>query len=119
MMSRLRSSLALGLVCLIALTAVHVGAIRGQAKVAGSIVVCSSGGVVNVAVDADGRPVGPAHECPDCIMSVLAALDLTVPGAVDARQVSSAIWADHIQQELSREGLTANARGPPSVSRLA
>lgn len=116
MMPRLRSVLALGLACLIALTAVHVGMIRGQAKVAGSIVICSGGGAVNVAVDTDGNPVGPLHECPDCVVSVLAALDLPAVNPVHAPQPATALWAEPSTAARSLVALTANARGPPLAS---
>jgi hypothetical protein len=41
---------------------------------AGEMVICAGGAAVTVAVDSGGNPVGAPHWCPDCVISLLAAL---------------------------------------------
>ena len=100
----------------VALTAGMVGAARGQAQVAGQMVICSGQGVVTITVDAEGNPTGPVHVCPDCVLSFLAAAeaaplaDLTVPGW------SFADWAPAPHAHRSGGPVVAPmARGPPSL----
>jgi len=116
MTGRGASSLSFLLALVIAATAVHVGVVRGQAKAAGSIVLCTGSGPVGVAVDADGAPVGPVHVCPDCVMSVLAAPDapaVAVRRAAMARRLS--FVPGHVAG-VSRAAARPRARGPPRPS---
>lgn len=104
------------LALLIAVTAIHVGAMRGQAKAAGSIVVCTGTGPVSIAVDAQGRPVGPAHVCPDCVMTLLAAVDApaVAPHRVaPCRRISFAAPRVAVRP---RARARPRARGPPRLS---
>ncbi len=73
-MIRMRPLLALFLCTVIVATGGAMAAARGQAAVAGQIVLCTGSGPVTVEVDAQGQPVGPVHICPDCAMSLLAAV---------------------------------------------
>lgn len=100
---------------LIAVTAVHVGVMRGQAKAVGSIVLCTGTGPVGVAVDAAGQPVAPVHVCPDCVISVLAAVDApaTVPHRAAARRL---FFVPKPVSARSRAGARQRARGPPHLS---
>lgn len=63
------------------LTAQAMAVARGQTSATGEMVICTGAGVVTVAVDADGNPTGPAHICPDCALSLIAA----APAAPQAR----------------------------------
>ncbi len=56
------------------LTAGVVGAARGQAAAAGEIVICAGQGPVTIQIDADGNPTGPPHWCPDCVLTLFAAV---------------------------------------------
>ena len=69
--SPMRALPALTLAILIVLTSQTLAMARGQATASGQMVFCSVGQVVTVSVDAEGKPVGPAHICPDCVMHVL------------------------------------------------
>lgn len=113
MLRRFSPFLSVLLALVIAVAAVHVGAIRGQAKAAGSIVLCTGTGPVSVAVDADGQPVGPVHVCPDCAMSLLAAADapaVAVERVAMTRRVS--FQGTHVAG-ASRGLVGPRARGPP------
>ncbi|MGS4947166.1 hypothetical protein ACVDG3_16945 [Meridianimarinicoccus sp. RP-17] len=116
MVRRSAPFLSVLLALVIALTAIHAGAMRGQAKAAGSIVLCTGTGPVSVAVDADGQPVGPVHVCPDCVMSLLAAVDAPSPvphAAAPARRLSFAQAGVALR---SRAVVGPRARGPPHPS---
>jgi hypothetical protein len=75
-----------GLMLAMVLTAITVGHARGQAPVAGQMVLCVGTQIVTVSVDADGQPVTVTHACPDGIMALAGPLvppvALVVPGAV-------------------------------------
>jgi hypothetical protein len=53
-----------------ALSTVGAGHARGQAQVAGHVVICSGHGIVTVPVDASGTPVERQVLCPDCVVSL-------------------------------------------------
>lgn len=106
----------LGLTLAILLTAQVVGMARGQAQVAGEMVICSGGAVVTVQTDANGNPIGPVHICPDCAMTLLAAhaapvWEITLP--VSLRFIA---WDPSESASVApRPVIVAVARGPPSV----
>lgn len=80
-----------GLVLAMVLTALSVGHARGQARVAGEIVLCVGTQVVTVSVDADGQPVTATHTCPDAVMALAAPLVapvVPVPPRAVARPVA-------------------------------
>lgn len=59
--------------CLLtALTSVSLAVARGAPQPVDRIVLCTGSGALSVAVDARGRPVGPPHHCPDCILAFCA-----------------------------------------------
>lgn len=102
-----------GLALAMVLTALTVGHARGQARVAGQIVLCVGTQVVTVSVDASGQPVTTTHACPDGILALagplVAAVALPLPGAV-ARALS------HRAPDLSAPSLRPiedRARAPP------
>ena len=73
MIRRLRPLSAILLALCLVVTAESMALARGQATAAGEIVICTGAGLVTVAVDAEGDPVAPAHICPDCALSLIAA----------------------------------------------
>jgi hypothetical protein len=103
------------LALVLALTSVTMAQARGQAMAVGQIVICSGGGIVSVPVDAEGRPTGPAHLCPDCALGLFAA----APAAFGVL-VRSADWRP--QAPLPVPGIAPaaptktpqSARGPPA-----
>jgi len=111
-----RSLVSVLLALLVAVTAIHVGSLRGQAKAAGSIVLCTGTGPVSIAVDADGQPVGPAHVCPDCVLSVLAAVDAPAAALHRCPTGRRLSFAAARVAGRSRAGACPRARGPPRLS---
>lgn len=78
--------------------------------------ICSDGQTRLLGVDAAGRPVGPVHLCPDCVIGASAA----PPGALPpperpAGRVSRAEWpVPHAAMAQARP--QPSARGPPVLS---
>jgi hypothetical protein len=64
------TGLALGMI----VTALSVGHARGQARVAGEVVLCVGTQVVTVTVDENGQPVTSTHTCPDGVLKLAAPL---------------------------------------------
>lgn len=115
-MFRLRPILHLTLVLTVLLTAQVMGAARGQARVAGEMVICSGQGVVTLRVDADGNPVGPPMICPDC------ALTLLVQGAPEGGSlappvsVAPVIWPRPLAASVKPiTPVHSQARAPPGT----
>lgn len=66
------------------LTAQAAAVARGQPEPVGEMVICTTGGLITVAVDAEGNPVGPAHVCPEATAGLVAPLQTAhgvTPGA--------------------------------------
>jgi hypothetical protein len=107
--------LSLFLALVVILTSQQLALARGQAMAAGEMVLCVGGGMMTVAVDATGKPVGPAHVCPDGVMS-LAGTDL--PPMI-LPQTGTVTVAD-LPLGMAQNGTAALvaspiARGPPSL----
>ena len=116
MMRSLRETFGLLLATLIVITAVHVGAARGQAQVAGSIVLCTGGGPVTVSIDADGQPVGPLKTCPDCVVSILSGLDAPVLQMLHAVRLQRLVFGRSRVPGRAHRARKPPARGPPRMS---
>jgi hypothetical protein len=108
--------LSIVLTLLVAVTAIHAGAMRGQAKAAGLIVLCTGSGPVSVAVDADGQPVGSTHVCPDCVMSVIAAADGSASLPRRIAMARRLCFGPTPMAGRSRHLARPCARGPPRLS---
>lgn len=96
-------------------TAGMAGAARGQAKAVGEIVICSGQGAVTLAIDADGNPAGPAHWCPDCVLTLLAAVSDPVASLVAPAHFSAAGRGQAFALRAACAPSHAQARGPPVV----
>ncbi|WP_134724490.1 hypothetical protein [Paracoccus luteus] len=70
----MKRALHLSLILLLVVTGLSLGAARGQARVAGQIVLCAGGAAVVQSVDSDGQPVGRTMVCPDMALSLLEAV---------------------------------------------
>lgn len=108
------NTLRLSLILLLVLTGVTLGAARGQARIAGEIVLCSGSTVMTVAVDDQGQPVKHMMICPDMALSLMLGIHdtpsiLVVEQLVTASQAAPASTSvSGIQTDFAR------ARGPPS-----
>ncbi len=104
------------LALLIGLTAQQMALARGQAMAAGQVVLCIGGQAVSVAVDDSGKPVGPAHICPDCALGFLSLLLPGTPGLPPPPGPQL-----HLAYLLPQTALPAphglpQPRGPPSLT---
>ena len=114
MMSRiLRSTVAIVLALLLAVTSVTLAVARGQTRIAGEIVICSGNGFTTVSVDDHGNPVEAVHICPDMALGLIAALD-HAPLVVE-RPAGRASDLILVEPRLlrSRSFVVVRARGPP------
>ncbi len=68
----LRACLSVLLAVTLVVTAQTLAAARAQPAPAGTMVICAAQGLVTVAVDAQGEPVGPPHICPDGALALMA-----------------------------------------------
>lgn len=104
------------LVLVVILTSQQLALARGQALAAGEMVLCVGGGMMTVAVDAQGRPVGPAHVCPDGVMSfvgtALPAMILPQTGTVTVADLPQGA-AQNMAAALVAQPI---ARGPPGLA---
>ncbi|MFP4569433.1 hypothetical protein [Rhodosalinus sp.] len=64
--------LALLLALTLVVTAQSAALARTQNVPAGAVVICTGGGLVTIEIDAEGKPTGPAHVCPDAVASLAA-----------------------------------------------
>lgn len=78
----MRGPVHLLLALIVALSSVTMAQARHQPRMVGEAVLCTERGALAVAVDAQGRPVGPMLPCPDCVPAPVA-----VPGAAPALPV--------------------------------
>lgn len=81
-MTRPRSLLACLCAIVLAATSVPMAVARAQAPAAGLVELCIGERSVTLAVDADGRPLGHRHLCPDCVPAVTTDLPPAAQGPV-------------------------------------
>ncbi|MCB2136019.1 MAG: hypothetical protein KDE08_08770 [Rhodobacteraceae bacterium] len=105
---------SLALALLLLATTVAAGFARGQTQVNGTyVVLCSGGGLVQVALDDSGQPTGAGHLCPDLVLGLLVALDLPPAGAIPSLTPSRPV---HVDVVILAPGVIApspGARDPP------
>jgi len=116
-MNRLRPLVAILLAAMLAFGSGAMAVARGQAAAAGAVVLCTGEGIVSVPVDLSGNPVGPAHICPDCALSLFAAhaappLELARPLTL----VGSLEVQPPAPLPAGRTIAAYHARGPPILS---
>lgn len=73
----MRIYLALGLALVMVLTGHAAAAMKGGNAAVGQMVLCTGSGPVTVYTDSEGQPVEAPHHCPDCILHLLDAANLT------------------------------------------
>lgn len=78
-MAGMKAALHLMVILLLALSSVSLGAARGQARVAGEVVLCAGARVTTIRVDQNGTPVDHVMICPDMALSLLAGLTAVPP----------------------------------------
>jgi hypothetical protein len=118
-MSRIFRPIGLLILCF-ALVAgsVSMAVARGQAAALSqggtTLVICSGYGVMTVTLDAEGKPVGPVHLCPQCLAGLAAymppGLAAVLPKILPSEK-AAALEGAH--QPRSAGVLVTRARGPP------
>ncbi|MGL4310433.1 MAG: hypothetical protein ACRCSU_08085 [Paracoccaceae bacterium] len=68
----MRALLALILSLALAATGQVMASARGQVMAGLPVEICSVDGLITVTLDAEGRPTGPAHLCPDLVLGFFA-----------------------------------------------
>jgi hypothetical protein len=88
---------------------------RGQVMTQrGEVVLCTGQGLVTVALDDRGEPVGPAHICPDCALSVFATFAMHAPGLPQpAFRLLAVLAPARAPAPASLPAPQPAARGPP------
>ena len=100
----------------VAVTAMGVAAAsaRGQAVAGGqAVVLCSGGGIVQVALDADGNPTGDSHLCPDLAAALLGAFRITLPSIARPESAGEALAPVRAHFLAFAPRAAWRARGPP------
>lgn len=110
-----RTYLGITLAVILALTGQSMAVARGMPSASGEIILCTGTGPISVLVDANGQPVGKPHICPDCALSLFAALAVEPPQLL--RPVGRVIALRVEIGSHNETGLVIpqRARGPPSV----
>ena len=113
MMMRIRALIAYALVAVVVLTGQVMATARTMPDATGEMVICTGSGAVTVHLDEDGNPTGPPHICPDCVMSLLVAVDASGVMPLRDAGLTVQVFADHAAGHISRPALSPSARGPP------
>lgn len=94
-------------------TAQALATARAQPAPVGTVVICAGQGLVTVAVDAEGQPIGPPHACPDGALALMDACGpATLPhraAEVSPATLAAAASAPHIPSAF----VAFAARAPP------
>jgi hypothetical protein len=97
---------------------VQMAVARGQAIAlthgGSTIVICTGYGVMTVALDEHGNPVGPVHLCPDCLagMAVYVTADGQAVVSFDPPLQTAQLVATLLHSR-SAQLLVTRVRGPP------
>ncbi|MDF1802963.1 hypothetical protein [Thalassovita sp.] len=111
----LRAYLGVTLALMLALTGQSMAIARGTPSASGQIVLCTGTGPISVLVDENGQPVGKPHICPDCALSVFAALGDEPPQVLRPVGQVVALRIEIGTHEAAGQVIPAKARGPPAV----
>lgn len=113
MIKQIRPLAAIVLALLLVFTAQSMAVARGMAGADGMVVLCTGSGPVTVLTDAEGQPIGPAHICPDCTLSLIAAV--APPALLLAHPMGRAetLQAAYVSVTPERLTLPFSARDPP------
>ncbi|WP_224826440.1 hypothetical protein [Cognatishimia sp. MH4019] len=103
------------MVALMVLTSASLAVARAAPDAAGQMVLCTGSGPVVMHFDENGDPVGAPHYCPDCAMTLLAAVSGHAPVVEDLCAVQSIRFdaADTLARKAQPR--KAQARDPPLV----
>lgn len=109
----LRIYLGISLALMLALTGQAMAVARGTPSASGEIILCTGTGPISVLVDEKGQPVGKPHICPDCALSVFAALGEEPPQVLRPLGRGTALRIEIGRHDTFEQPVPARARGPP------
>lgn len=112
----LRAYAGFVLALMLAFTGQSMAVARGMPNAAGEIILCTSAGIVSVAVDENGQPVEPPHICPDCALTLFAFVADTSPLPLRPLGSVETLSPTRETHEVSAQEVPAAARGPPLFS---
>jgi hypothetical protein len=106
--------MAVALALMLAATSITLAVARGQTRIGGQVaVLCSGGGMLVVTLDAEGKPTGPAHLCPELAVGLFAALDLAAPLPERRVTVGRVVHVPARAPVAGSRPVPPSARGPP------
>ena len=114
-MLRSRSFAAIALAFLLVVTSQSMAVARGMPGAAGSVVLCTGTGPVTILTDAEGQPIGPAHICPDCALSLIVTLEQGAAVVAHPMGRAEALRVAAVPVVLPRAVRPFSARDPPAV----
>ena len=114
-MTRLARITALTLALLVAITSQQLAVARGMAMTAaGEAVLCTGQGTVTITLDDQGNPMGPVHICPDCALSLMAAVDAPPAGSTPVFHMQVLSQTAEPAFRIHPVHIHGNARAPPA-----
>ena len=101
------------LILLLVLTGQTLAAARGQAQIAGEMVLCAGEFTTVVTVDAQGNPVKRVTLCPDMAPSLMNAVAIASPFQPPAAMVRAFVAGRTVTATHEGESISPQARDPP------
>ncbi|WP_170106750.1 hypothetical protein [Rhodovulum imhoffii] len=111
---RPRFLVAFALAVSLVLASLSLAAARGQAPAAGQVQICTGMGVQAVPVDAEGKPAGNAHVCPDGVSAIAAVALPVLPSGVDGCADGESLCLPRVLGGTGTACPFPQARDPPA-----
>jgi hypothetical protein len=102
------------LIAVLLLTSQGLAVARGQARVAGEMVLCAGGELMTVQVDEQGKPVERVVICPDMALNLMSAVAAPTPAPKLTETVLSLALEVALPCSNGRDAPVAQARAPPA-----
>ncbi|MDN3710775.1 hypothetical protein QWZ10_01070 [Paracoccus cavernae] len=111
-------AMRLVLILVLVLTGQTLAAARGQAQIAGEMVLCAGEFTMRVTVDAEGNPVERVTICPDMAPSLMQAVALGADFTPPERAAHAFRPRPLTLSHAEPEAIPAQARDPPFLSAI-
>ncbi|MCV2894386.1 hypothetical protein [Lentibacter sp. XHP0401] len=113
-MTALRKYASAFMIAVLVLTGHAMAEARTMTNAAGEMVLCTGTGPITILVDAEGKPTGPPHICPDCALALFA--DITPPFSMPESTLgeTAPLRFTHVAELKAQRILAVSARGPPA-----
>ncbi|PPB81140.1 hypothetical protein LV82_01182 [Albidovulum inexpectatum] len=108
-----------GVVLVLSLAAMGMGAAWARASIrAGGqvLVLCSSGGPIQVTLDGNGKPTGQVHICPDLALGLVAAVSASHPDVQADADFDRIAFFTATRHRVDRALPRPSVRDPPFFS---